>query len=150
MAKTRSRLDIRLATLGGEFAIEEYQRLRRNEDTIPDELWKYIDAALLRHKQGESLDKAFGIKRGPGRPPGSDKLDEAQQVEATLAYIELTDAGESEPNARRDVSIEFGVGEDTVEKYARRHEVLARDALRVKAEFVTLIARAEARAAQGK
>ena len=149
MVKTLSRLDILLSGNDGKFAIDEYLRLRDAGEPIPDELRRFIDEAFRRHQNGESLDKAFGLTRR-GRRPGSEKLDEAQQVEAALRYIELVDTGESRPNALCDIAIEYDISEDTASKYINRYVDLMRHMLEVKAQCETLIARTKVRSAPAK
>ena len=142
MAESLSRFDVLLKVHGGAYAIEEYVRLHDAGEAIPPKLEQFILAAFRRKLAGESLDNAFGLTRGPGRTPGSEKLNEDRQAEVALRYIELVDGGISKADARRDVSIEFSVSEDTAKKYVNRFEALVRNALVVTDRYRSLITRA--------
>lgn len=146
MVKTLSRLDILLSGNDGKFAIDEYLRLRDAGEPIPDELRRFIDEALRRQHNGESLDKAFGLKRRRGgQVAGNEERD--SQMGMVLRVLELVDSREcdSETVAVGIVADENGLSERSIQIYLKRDRALAREALNIKKWYESLIARARSR-----
>ena len=143
MAKTFSRSDI-LAFLGGDHALEEFVRLREQGEPIPEELLDYLAQAFRRHLSGESLESAFGQKRGRGGQSAVE-ADRDRELAMVISVLELVDSGESEPNAKRDVAIENDLDPRTIETYMKRHRGIVRYFLNLKRSYESLIARAISR-----